>query len=62
MSYIKDMPILKLIFIFVLPPVAAFMQVGPNNKHFYINILLTCIGWLPGVIHIVWMVMTDKQP
>jgi len=61
MSYIKEMKILKLIFTFVLPPVAAYMQVGPTSKQFFINILLTCIGWLPGVVHAMWLIIAEKE-
>jgi uncharacterized membrane protein YqaE (UPF0057 family) len=61
MGYIKDLDFLKFIFIIILPPAAAYMQVGPA-KHFWINLLLTCVGWLPGVIHAIWLVATDKQP
>jgi len=32
---------------FILPPVAVFMQQGCGCQ-LLINILLTCLGWIPG--------------
>ncbi len=54
------MKILKIIFSFFLPPVAAFLQVGAT-KHLWINIILTIVGFLPGVVHALWLVLTDKK-
>jgi len=54
------MKILKIILAIILPPVAAFLQVGVT-AHFWINILLTlCLG-IPGIIHALWLVLTDKK-
>ncbi|MBC6475550.1 MAG: YqaE/Pmp3 family membrane protein [Hormoscilla sp. GM102CHS1] len=38
-----------------LPPLAVFLQVG-LGKDFGINILLTLLGYLPGIIHAVWVI------
>lgn len=54
------MNILNLILAILLPPVGAFLQVGAT-KHFFINIVLTLLGGIPGVIHAVWLVATDKK-
>lgn len=54
------MSILNLILAILLPPVGAFLQVGVS-KHFIINIILTLLGFLPGVLHAVWLVVTDKK-
>jgi len=53
------MSILKVILAIFLPPVAAFMQVGVST-HFWINIALTLLGGVPGVIHALWLVLTKK--
>jgi len=53
------MDILKIILAIFLPPVAAFLQVG-LTLHFFLNILLTLLGGLPGVIHALWLVVKDK--
>lgn len=54
------MNILNLILAIFLPPVGAFLQVGAT-KHFVINIILTLLGGIPGVIHAVWLVVTDQK-
>jgi uncharacterized membrane protein YqaE (UPF0057 family) len=43
-----------------LPPVAAFLKVGLGAQ-FWINILLTLLGGLPGMIHALWLVARDKK-
>jgi uncharacterized membrane protein YqaE (UPF0057 family) len=53
------MNILNLVLAIILPPVGAFLQVGAT-KHFWINIVLTLLGGIPGVIHAVWLVVTKK--
>lgn len=54
------MNILNLILAIVFPPLGAFLQVGAS-KHLLINIILCCFGWLPGILHAVWLVATDKK-
>lgn len=44
------MSILSIILAIFLPPLAVAMQYGLSSK-FWINLLLTLIGFLPGVIH-----------
>lgn len=34
----------------LLPPLAVFLRHGIGSA-FFINLLLTFLGWLPGVIH-----------
>jgi uncharacterized membrane protein YqaE (UPF0057 family) len=38
-----------------LPPLAAFFVVGLST-HFWINLILTLLGWLPGTVHALWLV------
>lgn len=47
--------IMRLIFAIILPPVGVAMQVGFTTQ-FWINLLLTLLGYLPGVIHAVWII------
>lgn len=47
---------IKIIFAFLLPPVGVFLEVGPT-VHFWLNILLTLLGWLPGVIHALYVIV-----
>lgn len=39
----------------LLPPVAAIIKVGCTT-HFWINLVLTLLGWLPGAIHALWLI------
>ena len=52
--------IVTLILAVLLPPVAAFLKVGAT-KHFFINIVLTLCFVAPGVIHALWLVLTDQK-
>ncbi len=54
------MQIVKVICAILLPPVAAFLQVG-FSLHFFLNIVLTLIGFLPGLIHALWLVFTEQS-
>ncbi len=54
------MMLLKLILAVFLPPVSAFLQVG-LGLHFWINIILTILGVVPGMVHAFWLVLIDKK-
>ncbi len=53
------MEFLKIILAIILPPVGVFMQVG-IGKHFWINILLTLFGYIPGIVHAIWVIAKKK--
>ena len=55
----SPMFIIKLIFAFLFPPVTAYLQVGLTT-HFWINIALTLLGGIPGVLHALWLIFTDQ--
>ncbi len=50
-----SMDVLRIIIAILLPPLGVFLQVG-IGKHFWINILLTILGYIPGIIHAVWVI------
>ncbi len=50
------MDIIRLLLAIFLPPAGVFLQVG-LGKHFWINLLLTLLGWIPGVIHAFYVIM-----
>ncbi|MEP0354194.1 YqaE/Pmp3 family membrane protein [Paraglaciecola sp.] len=50
---------INLILAIFLPPIGAFLQVG-LSAHFFINIVLTLLGGIPGVVHALWLVLTQK--
>lgn len=46
---------IKILFAILLPPLGVFLEVG-LTKHFWINIILTLLGFLPGIIHAVYVI------
>jgi len=49
------MELIKIILAVILPPVGVFLQVG-IGKHFWLNILLTILGYIPGIVHAIWVI------
>ena len=41
----------------ILPPIAAAISGGFSS--FFINLILTCFGWLPGIVHAI--MVTNKS-
>tara|TARA_R110000823_G_scaffold130015_9_gene257847 strand:- start:464 stop:655 length:192 start_codon:yes stop_codon:yes gene_type:complete len=54
-SLLSDL--LKIILAVILPPLGVFFEVG-IGKHFWINIVLTLLGFIPGIIHAVYIIAT----
>lgn len=50
------MDVLRILLAIILPPLGVFMQVG-LGLHFWLNILLTIFGYVPGIIHAVWIIL-----
>lgn len=48
--------IIRLLFAILLPPLGVFLQVGLGLQ-FWLNILLTILGYIPGIIHAVWIIL-----
>lgn len=51
------MDVLRILFSILLPPVGVFLQVGIGAQ-FWLNILLTLLGYIPGVIHAIYIIST----
>ncbi|WP_110655071.1 YqaE/Pmp3 family membrane protein [Salinicola halimionae] len=51
------MDIIRIIVAIILPPVGVFLQVGLGLQ-FWINIVLTLLGYIPGIIHAIWIIAT----
>lgn len=49
------MDIIRIIIAILLPPLGVFLQVGIGAQ-FWLNILLTILGYFPGIIHAVYIV------
>ncbi|MDQ8194882.1 YqaE/Pmp3 family membrane protein [Coraliomargarita sp. SDUM461004] len=51
------MDIIRIILSILLPPLGVFLQVGIGLQ-FWINILLTLFGYVPGIIHALYIILT----
>lgn len=49
------MDLIRIIIAILLPPLGVFLQVGFGGA-FWLNILLTLLGYIPGIIHAVWII------
>jgi uncharacterized membrane protein YqaE (UPF0057 family) len=43
-----------------LPPVAVLLRAGLGLQ-FLLSIILTIIGWIPGVIHAIWVLSSRSR-
>ncbi|HCR98729.1 MULTISPECIES: YqaE/Pmp3 family membrane protein [Halomonas] len=55
MAFTATDPI-KMIFAIILPPLGVFFEVGLKG-HFWLNIILTLFGFIPGVIHAFYVIL-----
>jgi uncharacterized membrane protein YqaE (UPF0057 family) len=53
------MDILRLIAAIFIPPLGVFLQVGLGGQ-FWLNVLLTLLGYVPGIIHAVYIILTRR--
>jgi len=49
--------VLKIALAVILPPIGVLLEVG-LGLHFWINIVLTLLGFIPGIIHAVYIIAT----
>lgn len=49
------MDLIRIILSVIVPPLGVFLQVG-LGKHFWLNIVLTILGYIPGLIHAIWII------
>ncbi len=46
---------IRVIVAIILPPLGVFLQVG-FGMDFWINVLLTLFGYIPGIVHAIWII------
>jgi uncharacterized membrane protein YqaE (UPF0057 family) len=49
------MDLIRIIFSVLIPPLGVFLQVGIGIQ-FWINIVLTLLGYIPGLVHAIWII------
>lgn len=54
------MKLLEILFAIFLPPISVLLRTGLSGQ-FLLNILLTLIGWIPGMIHALWIVSKPRE-
>lgn len=54
------MDIIRIIFALLLPPLGVFLQVGLGLQ-FWINVILTLLGYIPGIIHALYIILKYKS-
>jgi len=52
--------ILRIILLVIIPPIGVFLKVGLGLQ-FWINIVLTLLGYVPGLIHGIWIVSRSES-
>jgi len=54
------MNLFRIILGILVPPLGVFMTVGVGAT-LLINIVLTLLGWLPGSIHALWVIVKQEE-
>ncbi len=49
------MDLIRVLLAILLPPLGVFLQIGLGLQ-FWINILLTLLGYVPGIVHAIWII------
>lgn len=52
----KTADFLRIVASLIIPPVGVFFQVG-FGLHFWLNIILTLFGYVPGLIHAIYIIV-----
>jgi uncharacterized membrane protein YqaE (UPF0057 family) len=47
--------IFRVILSVIIPPIGVFLETG-ISKQFFLNIILTLLGYFPGLIHAIWII------
>ena len=55
----KTKDIVRILLAIFLPPLGVFLQVGVTLQ-FWINLILTLLGYVPGIIHAIYIIVTRK--
>jgi uncharacterized membrane protein YqaE (UPF0057 family) len=49
------MDLLRIVISILVPPLGVFLQVGFGGA-FWLNIVLTLLGYVPGLVHAIWII------
>ena len=54
------MGIINIIASILLPPLGVFLTMGISQA-LLINVVLTLLGWIPGIIHALWLISKKSE-
>jgi len=57
MEIIVDNKIVQIIAALILPPLGVFMKTRQINGTFWLNVILTFLGYVPGMLHALYVVL-----
>ena len=53
--------VLRVLISILIPPLGVFLKVG-IGFHFWLNLILTIVGYFPGLVHAIWVLVAwDKD-
>ena len=52
--------LLRILLAILLPPIGVLLTVGLGGQ-FWLNILLTLLGYIPGIVHAVWVIARHNR-
>ena len=58
-SHLTTNDVVWMIVAAIVPPIAVLLKVG-FTTHFWINLVLTLMGYVPGQLHAIWVVLFLK--
>jgi uncharacterized membrane protein YqaE (UPF0057 family) len=56
LQHLSGSDVAFMILALIMPPIAVLLKVG-LTVHFWVNLILTILGVLPGQIHALWVVL-----
>lgn len=54
------MNLIRVILSILIPPLGVFLTVGIGGA-FWLNLLLTILGYFPGVLHAIWVIAKRSE-
>ena len=52
---------LRVVLSVLIPPLGVFLTVG-LGLHFWLSIVLTLLGYIPGLVHAIWIIASHRRP
>lgn len=53
------MNLVRIILSILIPPLGVFLKVGLGGQ-FWLNVILTILGYIPGLIHAIWIISRSE--